>query len=50
MLVTDHSAVPASRLHRLPLGRVALHLMIVGGSSGHLASLWLRRLPAMISV
>ena len=34
----------------LPLGRVALHLMIVGGSSGHLASLWLRRLPAMISV
>jgi hypothetical protein len=40
----------ASRLHLLPLGRVALHLMIVGGSSGHLASLWLRRLPAMINV
>jgi hypothetical protein len=39
----------ASRLHRLPLGRVALHLITVGGSSGHLASLWLRFLPAMNS-
>jgi hypothetical protein len=36
-------------LHLLPLGRVALHLITVGGSSGHLASLWLRFLPAMIS-
>jgi hypothetical protein len=39
----------ASRLHQLPLGRVALHLITVGGNSGHLASLWLRLLPAMIS-
>src|SRR5215211_9018246 len=39
----------ASRLHLLPLGRVALHLITVGGSCAHLASLWLRFLPAMIS-
>jgi hypothetical protein len=38
----------ASRLHLLPLGRVALHLITVDGSSGHLASLWLRFLAAMM--
>jgi hypothetical protein len=38
----------ASRLHLPPLGRVALHLITVGGSCAHLASLWLRFLPAMI--
>jgi hypothetical protein len=39
----------ASCLHLLPFGRTALHLITVGGSSGHLASLWLRCLQAMIS-
>jgi hypothetical protein len=49
VLVADHRAVLGLRLHLLPLGRVALHLITVGGSSAHLASLWLRFLPAMIS-
>jgi hypothetical protein len=39
----------ASRLHLLPLGRVALHLITVGGSCAHLASLWLTLLPGIIS-
>jgi hypothetical protein len=36
-------------LHLLPLGRVALHLITVGGSCAHLDSLWLTLLPGMIS-
>src|SRR4029453_1334344 len=39
----------ASRLHLLPFGRVALHLITVGGNSAHLASLWLTLLPGMIN-
>jgi hypothetical protein len=39
----------ASRLHLLPLGRVALHLITVSGSCAHLDSLWLTLLPGMIS-
>jgi hypothetical protein len=49
VLVADHSPVVGLPLASLPSGRVALHLITVGGSSAHLDSLWLRFLPAMIS-